>query len=402
MKSSYETDLKISSIDFTEFGRMFSFDWQQTGSDGRLYGLVKSNSVTLIGHINVNSKIACKKECYLGLDQSSTNGKRDSSSKTLLYYLLIEKIIKLLSCIGPPIIDIKSIDISNIDNLDELDSSFLSAIWQKSIRNEQPQTKSKSSQTTTKSQSQKSFGLDAKLLKLFTTRFESLQRNEGSFQPKLKLTMRSSDSSHNSEPDSDALSYAFDVRFSFTWPHFLAADNSLISLPPTQIHVEHKTADLNITNPSNYTVLMQISLLNGYTTRNRLGELVGKHAKLFYNADQLSKRYAKTSGSGKVFPASSAFTISQPTLPSSDSSSSTTSTMTATSIQLALGPNESANIQVKFRPEELGTHENVLIVRNNLTILDAYLIRAEAGSAELRIDDLEPSKTSILFNAKVT
>ena len=66
-----------------------------------------------------------------------------------------------------------------------------------------------------------------------------------------------------------------------------------------------------------------------------------------------------------------------------------------------LEPQQSIIIQLKFRPDEIGRHENALILRNNLTILDVYMIEGEAGTAELRIDDKEPMRTSVLFNAKL-
>lgn len=64
---------------------MFTFDWPYNYSTKHEYGLVKANSTTLVGFLKVDSRIACNKECYLGLEYWSN--KRSSSS---LKFLLID------------------------------------------------------------------------------------------------------------------------------------------------------------------------------------------------------------------------------------------------------------------------------------------------------------------------
>ena len=46
----------------------------------------------------------------------------------------------------------------------------------------------------------------------------------------------------------------------------------------------------------------------------------------------------------------------------------------------------------------MGVYKNLLIIRNNLTVLDAYFIKAKCGSAQLTIDDMPPMKTSVFFS----
>lgn len=257
IKSTFQTDLKINSIDLNEFGKMFKFEWLKrnisslypiTRPNEQQYGIIKENSTTLIGFLKFDSKLACKKECYLGLEPP---GKKTS-----------------------PIVDFKSIDISSIEKLDQVDASFLYNLWIKSFKlSDVTQTANGKSSSKLKLQTQISdaFILDSKLINLFQTRLNNLRRNEDLFASKLKINIQSSAIQKNEEgkkgahenDDKNDLSYSFNIKFKFMWPHFLLKTHQ-ITFPRTQIHVEHKIKNLTIQNPSNSTVHMQIILMNGF------------------------------------------------------------------------------------------------------------------------------------------
>lgn len=328
-----------------------------SSSPSKLLGLIKSGATTLVGFLRVDSKQACRKECYLGLHELSSSSSTSSN---------------------PPIIDLKSIDISNVNNLDEFDLSFLNSLWLKSLSRTLPP---------------KTFDLDAKLVKLFSNRFESLRRWNNwndSIETKFKLNIERTTSSKKTVNEN--LGLAYEIRLNFTWPHFLP--DQTLHMPPTQM-IEQRTAELTVTNPSNATVLVQLGLLNGYASRDQLNELVAQHANLFRQPELFatSFKFGEQSAAARaVYSASTAFSLSTPLSTAHDATAATNR------LQFTLGPRQSAGFQLRFRPQQLGIHENVLVVRNNLTILDAYHVLGAAASAELRLEGLEPAKTSVLLN----
>ena len=61
-------------------------------------------------------------------------------------------------------------------------------------------------------------------------------------------------------------------------------------------------------------------------------------------------------------------------------------------------PNESRHIQIKFKPNRLGRFEEMLVLRNNLTVLDAFIVRGEAGTAQLNVNHMAPMRNSLFFD----
>jgi hypothetical protein len=135
-----------------------------------------------------------------------------------------------------------------------------------------------------------------------------------------------------------------------------------------------------------------------------------EYSTMFYTQEH----YKRSSTASTSIKSSTAFSISMLPLKSTSSSFQQINAqppqlqqqqnppITTNELIFSLEPQQSTIIQLKFRPDEIGMHENALIIRNNLTILDAYVITGEAGTAELRINDKEPMRTSILFNSKLT
>lgn len=157
---------------------------------------------------------------------------------------------------------------TNIDKLDEMDMQFLSNLWQKSLRSE---TSFKSNGKQKSQTSLRPFNLDSKLLTILKSHYENL-RHDGDFlfrstlnlavQPKTDSALFENESDRDDDDDDSSLLHAFDVNVKLKWPHFLS-ENNVITLPPTQIYTEQRTYQINVTNPSNYTVIMEIGFLNG-------------------------------------------------------------------------------------------------------------------------------------------
>lgn len=362
MRSTHERDLRVRSIDLAQFGRMFAFEWRNSSEQPA--GVIRANATTLLGALTIDSCALCGAYCYLGF-QALSSGTHSAADST-------------------PIVDVKSIDVASIDNLDELDNAFLNTLWLKSVMAKGGGDKPK----PLAAGMSRAFSLDSKLLALLKSRFERVRGGgDGSFASRIRLVAQA-DSYDSDEGDDElaTLSYSFDVQLKWAWPRFLAAHNHVVTMPLTQVHAETRTAELVVTNPSDHTVVMQIGFLNGYASRSRIAELVARHGDLI-----ASDWWPDVRAPPPAVPVSSAFSVW----------ASAGSAAAASSVMVTLAARETTVVQVRFRPDELGVHENVLIVRNNLTVLDACLLVAEADSAELRVQGRAPANTSLLFSAKV-
>lgn len=57
------------------------------------------------------------------------------------------------------------------------------------------------------------------------------------------------------------------------------------------------------------------------------------------------------------------------------------------SLLLMLPPNESIKLKIKFTPRQLGSFSSLLLIRNNFTALESFLISAKSGYPQLRVND---------------
>jgi hypothetical protein len=174
LQSKFMQNLKIDSIEFTDFGNAFSFKWNllnlkttRTSRESNVgyengetnstttqnvfvntYGIIKSNVTTYIGQMIFNSKVLCQPVCYLGLEPKV----KTSSS----------------------IIDISSIKIKNLNSLENLDESFIYELWLKSLNTDQLKYSN-------------AHDLDMKLLELFYKRWVNLNKRQSLFKSSLKI-----------------------------------------------------------------------------------------------------------------------------------------------------------------------------------------------------------------------
>lgn len=326
----------------SDFGNVFTFSWKKaTGHQEPKYGLIKSNASTLLGHLAVNLTQICQNECYLGLKSSSSDFETGSRSS---------------------IINLKSIDLSKLDDLDD---SFLTSLWYKTLRAGNDHTGKLSN-------------LDFKLMSLLRARYNHLSKSQSVFRSRLNIHL-----TKLTKHDRDLL-HSFPVSFKLTWPRFIVHnEQGTINFVRTQIFVEQRTKNITLTNPSSdVSVLMQVMLLDDYQPNDDY------HYAFPTDWVDDVRRPAKVSSS-----------FSLRFLPS-DMGGYKILNADRKCLTVLLEPGRQVSVEVKFRPVEMGPHQTVLIIRNNLTVLDAYAVAGESGTAEIRLENMEPMRTSVFFNSQ--
>lgn len=329
-----------------------------------IFGLLKANGSTLVGHIYIDSKQVCSNDCYLGIEPRKERS----------------------------IVDIASVSVPDLNSLNTLDRSYIYDIWLKSFQLK------KLTFLNDKTTFSDAFDLDKKLLKLFKKRWLDLNKQEHLFSSSIRLSINSICSENSQNQSNSTFTISYPIKFKFEWPKLIKRGKQ-IQFSSTQIHVGYKIKKLSLHNPSNSSVLMQIMLLDNYTSKNKFLKLLAQNTDIF-NIDKTDLNLIpNTDKLNPVFSLS--LSHKQPnanfqrilkTLHDLSIYSEKNSIITL------LEPNESVNLQVKFSPNRVGEYENILLIRNNLTVLDSYYLRALAGTAELRLNNQAPMRTSIFFN----
>jgi hypothetical protein len=365
------------------------------------YGIIKGNASTFIGQLSFNSKLLCQPACYLGLEPKL----KTSSS----------------------IIDISSIKIKNLNSLENLDESFIYELWLKSL-------------DTYRLKYSSAHDLDLKLLEFYHKRWTSLNKKQSLFRSNLKihvnLDQNATDFNYNSarkadessdDGNSDAaniLTYTYPVKFKFKWPSFVRK-TPYIEFPLAQLFSSVKTKNITVSNPSNSSVLVQVMLSDAYATKDNVLALVNDYSDVFFSSlshqqDSLSNEKLRAILDGFRTAADldqtennvSAFSLNLKSFlqqhlqqqksrqQQSQQQFNYESESRKNSVVFLLDPYQTTTLQVKFKPEKMGTFRSFLIIRNNLTIVDVYPIQAEVGSAKLKIEDMAPLRTSVFFDGR--
>jgi hypothetical protein len=274
LKSRFSNTLKVSSIEFTNFGTMFEFKWsphtlnrylvyecendtdlsyttnEDESSLSTTYGYVHPNSTTLLGFISFDSKIICQPNCYMGL--------------------------------APPthqntIIDATSLSLADLDQMDNQEEAwnFLYDIWLHSLMD------STKPQGPRRSQTSDQFAIDQKLLTLFNKRLVELNKSRHMFRSAYRAYVERVDAPANES----FISYTFPIRFGFKWTglvHRNAEPGRLIQFSSTQAFVGSKYKNLTLYNPSNEPLIMQIMLIENYANKEKLVDLMANQSNLFF------------------------------------------------------------------------------------------------------------------------
>jgi hypothetical protein len=394
--------LKIKYVEFSSFGNVFTFKWNSfiQNPDGPTnfidekdfnkndynnnkyviyYGIIKANSSSLVGYVNFDPKILCEPKCYLGI------GSRTHDS----------------------IIDQSYSPVTDLNDLNSLDPSALFDLWIKSF-----QLTKLDALESTKPHSD-AFDIDSKLFELHFKRWEKANEQDDLFKLSLRLYIEKAVKDErltvsDSEDEDSLLSYSFPISFKLKWPRFLKKDQ-VIYFPPTQVHVGQRIKNITLHNPSNSTILMQIMLLDNYPQKENLLKLISRNPILNPDSvyDKQIKSLAEQTDSSNndslhdEYPIFNLITNKHYTTASTNRASKISNLNLPTkknTVNVLLEPHQTQTIQILFKPEKMGVYKNLLVIRNNLTVLDAYFIKAKCGSAQLTIDDMPPMKTSVFFS----
>jgi hypothetical protein len=343
-------------FELSNYGNAFKFNWTSTndshlaGKNKDTFGIVKAEETSLLGFFELDSRVLCDTSCYLGLSPRTHNS----------------------------IIDQSALSINDLDNLESYEQSLLYDLWTRSFQLRQLEMLS--------SENSDAFDIDSKLLMLYYKRWHELNERDDLFKSILRLEMLN----ENKETKStDKLNFSFPIEFNFEWPRLLK-NMPKIHFSSTQVHVGARVKNLTIENPSNARVLMQIMILDAYPQGESLIRLL-KNISNFHGLKKSPIQYDNLIDEDLNTLNESPFTISS-------NSNLTISSSNKNVVVLSLEPHQAAEIQIQFKPEKLEIYHSLLLIRNNLTIMDTYLIKAKGGSAHVRIENMTPMKSSLFLN----
>jgi len=261
------------------------------------------------------------------------------------------------------------------------------------------------------------FDVDTFLFAFFRQHWLLLHNNKASFVSSVKLRMNQKlpplNQANKSNKPYEIFSYRFPVQIEFKWPRLLQSPSndqiSPIHFPLTQIHSGLHLRNVTVHNPSNANLLVQALLASNAPHPHRVHQFVqSESSHLFYNHKD---RHIIDSLLNSPTTAHSLFRLRNNILTNQNTNKLIINPAVSKQFQqldiepdldqsliFLLKPNETRTLQVEFSPDRLGAHYDLLLFRNNLTILDAQLISGHVGTAELRINNLPPMKSSLFFN----
>ncbi|RNA11135.1 transmembrane protein -like [Brachionus plicatilis] len=357
LKSTFAEDLQIESLEFKHYGNLFDFKWEDSKdmnleddevTAGTSNALIRANKTTSVGHLEFDPKLLCLEHTYLGIQPNE-----DFSIK------------KLSNAI-----------VTKLDQLENASLSLIHNLWLKTF-------KINNLNFLSSEKILQAVDFDAKMLTIMDQNFQNLNKLTHEFKSSLDIKIGRKNGSNLN------LSISFPIEFSFERPR-ITLPNS-ISFDTTQIYLESSTRNITLLNPSKSSVLIQILLLDSYSSNEKFLDLINsnrfltKHKNLsnfstkMFSLSLVHKNLAQHQKINKLLHDMDIQPDKQ-------------------SIVTILEPYETVFVKIKFSPTKLGSFENFLIIRNNLTLVETYHLKAEAGTAEIRINDQAPTHTSNFVN----
>jgi len=344
VKSTFENDLIVTSIEFLNYGNMLSFEWLPS-SDNKKSGFIKSNNVTLIGNIHFDPYNLWENDCLKSKIENS---------------LLFDSWIKSFS------LKMKNEELNALD-------------------------------------------IDLKLLKLFNQHWIEFNHGNNFFYSSVRFQIeKEQDKQVDDLKKIEKFSIIFPIKLNFKKPSIIKG-NSNVEFPISQVHSSVYQKNLTIQNPSGSNLLVQIMFSNNYPQKEELFNLLDNEPDLFSANTQIVESLKKQTNK-KISDDNSpqtAFSIHVPltftqfnfdhqklvrlieneynVLPSKNS------------FVFLIPPNETRTIQVKFKPTKIGQFEDLIIIRNNLTVIETFTVKGESGTAELNINNMVPMRNSLFF-----
>lgn len=369
IKNKFASQIQTNSIEFLNFGDSFTFNWLPNLKSGP--GLIKANSTSLIGHIHFNPQFICIPFCYTGLEPR----KRVS------------------------IIDRSSLYIERLQDINlNTEKSQIYDLWLKTFS-----LKTITSVKNSRHESVEAFQVDKFLHSLLKQHWLLVNKNKIAFSSSMKLLLR-----QKSKEKTETFSYRFPIEIDFKWPRLIKnTEANLLApilFPMTQVSSGRHSRNITLHNPSNSSVLMQVMLASSYMHKQSLYELLQSESSLFYDfkyqsiVDNIFKSEYTDKDLKQSFFRIQINIDQKESFMSQEFEQLNTIPDRNNSFIFILESNTQINLQLEFYPEKIGNYQDLLIIRNNLTIIDAQLISGAVGSAELRVNNLPPMKSSLFFN----
>ena len=311
--------------------------------------MIQANQKSFIGHLEFDPKLLCQDQIYFGIEPD-----QDYS---------IKKLSKAVT--------------NRLDQLENASMSLVHDLWLKTF-------KINNLNFLSSEKILQAVHFDSKMLKIMEQNFQNLNELKNEFKSSLNIVL-----SKQKESDLN-LSFSFPIEFSFERPK-ISLPKTIVSFESTQIYLETKTRSISLFNPSKSSVLIQLLLLDTYSTNQQFLDLFNSFKFLtgYKNLTNISNKTFSISLISKDWNKNQKINKLLHDLDIRPDKQS---------IVTILAPGETINVNVKFSPVKLGSFENLLIIRNNLTLIETYHLKAEAGTAEIRINNQAPIHTSNFVN----
>ncbi|XP_038063228.1 transmembrane protein 131-like [Patiria miniata] len=179
------------------------------------------------------------------------------------------------------------------------------------------------------------------------------------------------------------------------WPRLIRKDK--IEFPLTYIE-NSSISEVQILNPSDTIILVQLlpialyqdptSVLDFLTDRFDTDKIETEDSGVFFLANSTDK-----DSSGKCLKNSSCGAIEDAFGVKPN----------RTALTVAIKPHQNVTVAIGFKPSDGRERISLILIRNNLTILDGFMVRGRGARGELRFNSKMPSPNSnLLFELKPT
>ncbi|XP_033110665.1 transmembrane protein 131-like [Anneissia japonica] len=182
------------------------------------------------------------------------------------------------------------------------------------------------------------------------------------------------------------------VKVELSWPRIVHTDT--VTFPHTYIG-STSSIEVNLQNPSNYLLIVQVVPISDYPAPEMMRDILRKRFKnekieiddpyVFYLQDVkekdspgrcLLKHQSAIENAFGVLPNSSVLTLS-------------------------LKAHENITINLGFRPTDHRERISLILIRNNMTIMDGFVVKGTGARGELRLNGRVPnSNSNLLFELK--
>jgi hypothetical protein len=382
IKNTFDKTIKISSIEFSNFGNAFFFKWLPQGraESGKIdeANVIRANKTRKIGHILFDASILCKETNYVGFNED------------------------------------KTINLNDLFNNNQTSSSSISPLLNE-INLKNNNNKIYELWLTSFSLDNKTYEIDKLLFNYYHNlnwikKWKLVNQNLNyEIKTKLKAGIKNftinNSKKFDEKTEKKVLNYnVMNINIKYKWPKLLSLqqqqqpqpDLNIIKFPLTQIG-SFEIKNVTLTNPSNTNSLfIQMIFIENYPIENK-NTLIEMFKSSNYDLG-LDDYLDDISSVDDLFISESAFSFHSHKLSNQGIVPLTKyknmqlgNTNNKENLLFLLQRSQRVTLQIQFRPFKKQIYSTLLIIRNNLTILDTYIFHGEGGSGELRLSNRRPN-----------